>query len=70
MATSQITVRARDCAPRTRGVSVIGETLAYRGRQWVVVGLFMGVDPVTTEVEEYLVLEQRGASWATVPDAT
>jgi hypothetical protein len=25
----------------------------------MVVGLFMGADPVTTEVEEYLVLEQR-----------
>lgn len=59
MANSQITVRASECVPRARGSSFIGEVLAYRGREWMVVGLFMGADPVTTEVEEYLVLEQR-----------
>jgi hypothetical protein len=33
--------------------------MTYRGQEWVVVGLFMGADPITSEVEEYLVLEGR-----------
>ncbi len=70
MATSQITVRARDCVPRARGASVIGETLAYRGHEWMVVGVFMGLDPVTTEVEEYLVLEQRRPLWTAVSEVS
>jgi hypothetical protein len=36
---------------------LIGDVLAYRDREWVVVGLFLGADPVTSEVEEYLVLD-------------
>lgn len=64
MANSQITVRASECVPRARGSSFIGEVLAYRGQEWMVVGLFMGADPVTTEVEEYLVLEQRAPELA------
>ncbi|MGH2376745.1 MAG: hypothetical protein ACREJL_06600 [Candidatus Methylomirabilales bacterium] len=57
--TSQITVRARDCVSRPGRPQLIGDTLAYRGQDWVVVGLFMGADPITSEMEEYLVLEGR-----------
>jgi len=32
--------------------------LGYRGEDWIVLGLFLGVDAVTREVEEYLVLER------------
>ena len=56
--TAQITVPARECTPRGR-FSSVGDTLAYRGQQWVVVGVFLGTDPLATEVEEYLILEQR-----------
>lgn len=56
LVTSQITVRARDCAGRPH---LIGDLLAYKGQDWVVVGLFMGADPITSEIEEYLVLEGR-----------
>lgn len=59
MVTSQITVRARDCTGRPGRPHLIGEVLGYRGQEWAVVGLFMGADPITTEVEEYLVLEGR-----------
>lgn len=56
---SQITVRARDCVDRPNRSPFIGDVLAYKGQDWVIVGLFMGADPITTEVEEYLVLEGR-----------
>jgi hypothetical protein len=56
---SQITVRARDCLGRIQRPSFIGDVLAYRGQEWVIVGLFMGADPITSEVDEYLVLEGR-----------
>ncbi len=59
MVTSQITVRARDCTGRPGRPFLIGDMLAYRERDWVVVGLFMGADPITSEIEEYLVLEGR-----------
>ena len=59
MLTSQITVRARDCESRPNRFHYIGDQLAYRGQAWVIVGLFMGADPITSEVEEYLVLEGR-----------
>jgi hypothetical protein len=36
---------------------LIGDVLGYKDRQWLVVGIFMGADPMTSEVEEYLVLE-------------
>lgn len=55
--TAQITVRARDCLGRLHRPHVIGDILAYRGQEWTVVGLFMGADPITSEVEEYFVLE-------------
>jgi len=29
----------------------------YRGREWTIVGLFMGADSNSSEPEEYLVLE-------------
>ncbi len=54
---SQITVRARDCLGHIHRPSFIGDVLAYRGQEWVIVGLFMGADPITSEIEEYLVLE-------------
>lgn len=57
--TSQITVRARDCWDRATHAPLIGEVLAYRGQDWIVVGMFMGADPITSEIEEYLVLEGR-----------
>ncbi len=56
---SQITVRARDCLGHIHRPSFIGDVLAYRGQEWVIVGLFMGADPITSEIEEYLVLEGR-----------
>ena len=56
---SQITVRARDCEGRPNRFPHIGDLLTYRGQEWVIVGLFMGADPITSEVEEYLVLEGR-----------
>ena len=59
MITSQITVRARDCLGRFSRPSFIGDVLAYRGQEWTIVGLFMGADPITSEIEEYLVLEGR-----------
>lgn len=59
MLTSQITVRARDCESRPNRFHYIGDQLTYRGQEWVIVGLFMGADPITSEVEEYLVLEGR-----------
>lgn len=59
MVTSQITVRARDCTDRPGRPHLIGDMLAYRGQDWVVVGLFMGADPITSEIEEYLVLGGR-----------
>lgn len=62
MVTSQITVRARDCTGRPGRPHLIGDMLGYRGHDWVVVGLFMGADPITTEIEEYLVLEGRPGS--------
>lgn len=55
---AQITIRARDCADRSQRPLLIGDVLGYRGRAWIVVGLFMGTDPITSEVEEYLVLER------------
>ena len=59
-ATSQITVRARDCQVQTKPRPFfIGDVLAYRGQEWIVVGLFMGMDQANGEVEEYLVLEGR-----------
>jgi hypothetical protein len=54
---SQITIRARDCTHRSQRLLLIGDILPYKDREWVIVGLFMGVDPVTSEVEEYLVLD-------------
>jgi hypothetical protein len=62
MVTAQITVRARDCTAGPSRPHLIGDMLAYRGQDWVVVGLFMGADPITSEVEEYLVLEGRPVS--------
>ena len=59
MVNSQITVRARDCVDRPSRSPFIGDVLAYKGQDWVIVGLFMGADPITSEVEEYLVLEGR-----------
>lgn len=59
MPSSQITVRARDCLDRVGRPHLIGDLLVYRSQDWVVVGLFMGADPITTEIEEYLVLEGR-----------
>jgi len=59
VATSQITVRARDCESRPNRFHYIGDQMTYRGQEWVIVGLFMGADPITSEVEEYLVLEGR-----------
>ncbi|MDR7518703.1 MAG: hypothetical protein QN131_03505 [Armatimonadota bacterium] len=38
----------------------IGEVLIHSGREWTVVGLFMGADPTTGELEEYLILEGSG----------
>lgn len=58
---SQITVRARDCVGRPSRPPFIGDLLDYRGQEWIVVGLFMGADPVTSEIEEYLILEGRRA---------
>lgn len=58
---SQITVRARDCVGRPNRPPFIGDVLDYRGQEWTVVGLFMGADPITSEVEEYLILEGRHA---------
>ncbi len=55
----QITVRARDCLGHIHRPSFIGDVLAYRGQEWIIVGLFMGADPITSEIEEYLVLEGR-----------
>lgn len=55
--TSQITVRARDCRGRDTRFPSVGEALTYQGREWTVVGLFVGADPSTSELEEYLVLE-------------
>ncbi len=57
MGATQITVRARDCRGHTSRIASIGESLTYRGTEWTVVGLFMGADPLTGELEEYLVLE-------------
>jgi hypothetical protein len=57
---TQITVRARDCAGHYHRPCFIGETLAYSGQHWTVVGLFLGADQVTNEIEEYLVLERNG----------
>ena len=57
--TSQITVRARDCLGRPNRPPSIGDVLAYRGQDWMIVGLFMGTDPITSEVVEYLVLDGR-----------
>jgi hypothetical protein len=57
MRTTQITVRSRDCGGNTSRVASIGESLTYLGTEWTVVGLFVGVDPVTGEVDEYMVLE-------------
>lgn len=57
MPNSQITVRARDCVDQARRPMLIGDVLGYKDRQWLVVGIFMGADPMTSEVEEYLVLE-------------
>ncbi|MDR7522365.1 MAG: hypothetical protein QN168_07880 [Armatimonadota bacterium] len=57
MTEQQITVRARDCGEATDRVFSIGEVLTHRGREWTVVGLFMGADSTTGELEEYLVLE-------------
>ena len=54
---SQITVRTRDCVGRPSRPPFIGDLLDYRGHEWVVVGLFMGADPITSEIEEYLILE-------------
>jgi hypothetical protein len=60
LATSQITVRARECQGRPKSRPFfIGDVLGYRGQDWIVVGLFMGLDQASTEVEEYLVLEGR-----------
>jgi hypothetical protein len=67
LANAQITVRARDCQGRPKHRPFfIGDVLAYRGQEWIVVGLFMGVDQSSggasgkaSEVEEYLVLEGR-----------
>ena len=64
MATAQITVRARECQGRPKHRPFfIGDVLAYRGQEWIVVGLFMGVEQPNSEseseVEEYLVLEGR-----------
>jgi hypothetical protein len=60
LATSQITVRARDCQVHTKHRPFfIGDVLAYRGQDWIVVGLFMGIDQASSDVEEYLVLEGR-----------
>jgi hypothetical protein len=56
---SQITVRARDCVGRPSRPPFIGDLLDYRGQAWTVVGLFMGADPITSEIEEYLILEGR-----------
>jgi hypothetical protein len=43
---------------------LIGDVLAYRGQEWIVVGLFMGMDQASSEVEEYLVLEGRAVESA------
>jgi hypothetical protein len=60
LATAQITVRARECQGRPKHRPFfIGDVLAYRGEEWIVVGLFMGVEQSSSEVEEYLVLEGR-----------
>lgn len=55
--TTQITVRARDCLDRSSRTPLIGDVLAFRGQDWIVVGMFMGADPGTREVEAFLVLE-------------
>ena len=60
VAIAQITVRARDCQRRPRWPPFIGDVLTYRGQEWTIVGLFVGADPITSEVEEYLVLEGHG----------
>lgn len=57
MPTVQITVRARDCLRRPWRPAYIGDVLTYRGQDWAIVGLFMGADPITSEIEEYLVIE-------------
>lgn len=62
LAISQITVRARECQGQSKHRPFfIGDVLAYQGQEWIVVGLFMGVEPSSSdgEVEEYLVLEGR-----------
>lgn len=61
--TVQITVRARDCQVRAKPRPFfIGDLLTYHGQDWIIVGLFMGVDQANGEgVEEYLVLEGRQA---------
>jgi hypothetical protein len=64
-ATSQITVRARECHAQAKPRPFfIGDVLAYRGQEWIVVGLFMGMDQASSEVEEYLVLEGRAVESA------
>lgn len=60
MTEQQITVRARDCGEASYRVLSIGEVLIHSGREWTVVGLFMGADPTTGELEEYLILEGSG----------
>jgi hypothetical protein len=62
LTTSQITVRARECQGRPKHRPFfVGDVLAHRGQEWIVVGLFMGAEQSSSEseVEEYLVLEGR-----------
>ena len=60
--TTQITVRARDCLDRPSRSPLIGDVMSYRGQDWIVVGMFMGADPGTREVEAFLVLEAQPKS--------
>jgi hypothetical protein len=56
---TQITVRARDCLDRPSRSPLIGDVVDFRGQDWIVVGMFMGADPGTREVEAFLVLEAQ-----------
>jgi hypothetical protein len=57
--TTQITVRARDCLDRPSRSPLIGDVVTFRGQDWIVVGMFMGADPGTRDVEAFLVLEAQ-----------